>query len=107
MNLYVASPQDTKQQHGPLSGMIMPMKYSNLRDFIHQLIKRGLLQYISQEVDPYLEITAIFDHTLRTGRPALLFENVKGSDVPVLSNLFGTPEQVTMGMDEDSVEILR
>ena len=83
------------------------MKYKDLRDFISQLEKLGELKRISQEVDPNLEMTEICDRTLRAGGPALLFENPKGSDVPVLANLFGTPKRVAMGMGEDSVEALR
>ena len=83
------------------------MKYNDLRDFINQLENRGLLKRISQEVDPNLEITEICDRTLRAGGPALLFENVTGSNIPVLGNLFGTPERVAMGMGEESVEALR
>jgi len=83
------------------------MKYKDLRDFINILEQRGELKRISQEVDPYLEMTEICDRTLRAAGPALLFENVKGSDVPVLGNLFGTPERVALGMGEESVEALR
>jgi 4-hydroxy-3-polyprenylbenzoate decarboxylase len=83
------------------------MKYNDLRDFIDQLEKKDLLKRISVEVDPYLEITEICDRTLKRQGPALLFENVKSSSVPVLANLFGTPERVAMGMGEDSTEALR
>ena len=83
------------------------MKYKDLRDFITQLEKLGELKRIPQEVDPNLEMTEICDRTLRASGPALLFENPKGSDVPVLANLFGTPKRVAMGMGEDSVEALR
>ncbi|MBT8133805.1 MAG: 4-hydroxy-3-polyprenylbenzoate decarboxylase [Gammaproteobacteria bacterium] len=83
------------------------MKYNDLRDFIEQLEKKGLLKRISIEVDPYLEITEICDRTLKRQGPALLFENVKNSSVPILANLFGTPERVAMGMGEDSIEALR
>lgn len=82
------------------------MKYKDLRDFIDQLEKQGELKRISLEVDPRLEMTEICDRTLRAQGPALLFENVKGSKVPVLANLFGTPRRVAMGMGEDSVEAL-
>lgn len=84
----------------------MAMKYKDLRDFIKQLENRGELKRISLEVDPVLEMTEICDRTLRAGGPALLFENVKNSEVPVLANLFGTPERVAMGMGEESVEAL-
>lgn len=83
------------------------MKYKDLRDFIAQLEQRGELKRISQQVDPNLEMTEIADRTLRAGGPALLFENPKGSDIPVLANLFGTPERVAMGMGEESVASLR
>jgi len=83
------------------------MKYNDLRDFIAQLEDKGLLKRISVEVDPYLEITEICDRTLKLQGPALLFENVKNSSVPVLANLFGTPERVAMGMGEESIEALR
>ena len=82
------------------------MKYKDLRDFIDQLEKQGELKRISLEVDPRLEMTEICDRTLRAQGPALLFENVKGSQIPVLANLFGTPRRVAMGMGEDSVEAL-
>lgn len=83
------------------------MKYKDLRDFIKQLEDKGELVRVSQEVDPNLEMTEICDRTLRAAGPAILFENPKGFDVPVLGNLFGTPERVAMGMGEESVEALR
>ena len=83
------------------------MKYQDLRDFITQLEKRGQLKRITQQVDPNLEMTEICDRTLRARGPALLFENVKNSDIPVLGNLFGTPQRVALGMGEESVEALR
>jgi 4-hydroxy-3-polyprenylbenzoate decarboxylase len=83
------------------------MKYRDLRDFIDQLERRGLLRRIGVEVDPYLEVTEICDRTLRAGGPALLFERPKRSSIPLLGNLFGTPERVALGMGEESVEALR
>ncbi len=83
------------------------MKYKDLRDFIKQLEKQGELKRITVEVDPVLEMTEICDRTLKQGGPALLFENPKGSNIPVLANLFGTPHRVAMGMGADSVTALR
>ena len=83
------------------------MKYKDLRDFIAQLEQRGLLHRISAEIDPVLEMTEIADRTLRAGGPALLFENPKGYDIPVLANLFGTPERVALGMGQTEVSALR
>jgi len=83
------------------------MKYADLRDFIAQLEARGELKRIRIQVDPYLEVTEICDRTLRAGGPALLFEQPKGSEIPLLGNLFGTPKRVAMGMGEESVAALR
>ncbi len=83
------------------------MKYKDLRDFIKQLEKQGELKRITAEVDPYLEMTEICDRVLKQEGPALLFENPKGSNIPVLANLFGTPHRVAMGMGAESVTELR
>ncbi|OMH38978.1 4-hydroxy-3-polyprenylbenzoate decarboxylase [Motiliproteus sp. MSK22-1] len=83
------------------------MKYKDLREFIENLEAQGELIRIKAEVDPNLEMTEICDRTLKAGGPALLFENPKGYDIPVLANLFGTPNRVAMGMGEENVEQLR
>ena len=83
------------------------MQYKDLRDFIQQLESIGELKRVKIEVDPVLEVTEICDRTLKAGGPALLFENVKGSDMPLLGNLFGTPKRVALGMGEEEVEALR
>ncbi|MGB2044601.1 MAG: 4-hydroxy-3-polyprenylbenzoate decarboxylase [Porticoccaceae bacterium] len=83
------------------------MRYSDLREFITFLEQQGELVRISQEIDPNLEMTEISDRTLRAKGPALLFENPKGFDTPVLCNLFGTPERVAMGMGQENVSALR
>ncbi|WP_336884676.1 4-hydroxy-3-polyprenylbenzoate decarboxylase [Teredinibacter turnerae] len=83
------------------------MMFKDLRDFIALLEKRGELKRIAHPVSAHLEITEICDRTLRAGGPALLFENVEGSDIPLLGNLFGTPERVALGMGQESVAALR
>lgn len=74
---------------------------------MQMLERRGQLKRITQPVSPVLEMTEIADRTLRAGGPALLFENPIGFDIPVLANLFGTPERVALGMGEESVSALR
>ncbi len=81
------------------------MRYTDLRDFIAQLETRGELKRIAEPVDTYLEMTEIADRVLRAGGPALLFEKPKThgtpQPMPVLANLFGTPERVALGMGVD------
>ncbi|HET7570282.1 MAG TPA: 4-hydroxy-3-polyprenylbenzoate decarboxylase [Gammaproteobacteria bacterium] len=83
------------------------MQYQDLRDFTRQLEAAGELKRIGLEIDPHLEMTEICDRTLKAGGPALLFEQPKGHSIPVLGNLFGTPERVARAMGQDSVAALR
>jgi 4-hydroxy-3-polyprenylbenzoate decarboxylase len=83
------------------------VKYTDLRDFIAALEQRGELVRIQAEVDPKLEMTEIADRTLRAGGPALLFENPKGYNTPVLANLFGTEQRVALGMGAQDLQALR
>ena len=83
------------------------MSYPDLRAFIADLERRGELKRISVEVDPRLEMTEICDRVLRAQGPALLFERPKGSNIPVLANLFGTVKRVALGMGEAEAGALR
>lgn len=83
------------------------MKYNDLREFIDKLEEMGELKRITHEVDPNLEMTEISDRVLRAEGPALLFENPTGYSMPVLTNLFGTPKRVALGMGEEQVSALR
>ena len=88
------------------------MKYSDLRDFIEQLEKIGQLKRISQPISTDLTMTEISDRTLRAEGPALLFENPTDKDgvphgMPVLTNLFGTPDRVALAMGQKDVHALR
>ncbi|GAA4780350.1 UbiD family decarboxylase [Olivibacter ginsenosidimutans] len=66
------------------------MGYTSLAECVNDLEQNGHLIRIREEVDPYLEMAAIHLRVYAHGGPALLFENVKGSKFPAVSNLFGT-----------------
>ena len=83
------------------------MAFKDLRDFINLLEREGELKRISAEVDSYLEVTEISDRTLKKGGPALLFENIKGSSIPLLANLFGNHRRIALGMGQDDLDGLR
>ncbi len=83
------------------------MSYATLRDFLEALEAGGDLKRIRVPVDPVLEITEICLRTLKAGGPALLFENPKGSRIPLLGNLFGTTARVARAVGRKSVEELR
>ena len=83
------------------------MAYKDLREFIADLEQRGLLKRIRAEVDPELEITEITDRiSKRKGKEnvALLFENVKGSRMPVLMNAFGSYERMALGLGVEKLD---
>ncbi|MBS0288963.1 MAG: 4-hydroxy-3-polyprenylbenzoate decarboxylase [Proteobacteria bacterium] len=82
------------------------MKYTDLREFLHNLQQQGELKRIQHPVDPCLEITEICDRVLKQKGPALLFENTK-TNIPLLGNLFGTPLRVAKAMGRQSVKELR
>ena len=83
------------------------MSFKDLREFISLLEQEGELKRITAEVDPNLEITEIADRCLRNGGPALLFENPKGSSVPLLANLFGNTKRIALAMGQQDLEGLR
>ncbi len=62
----------------------------------------GELAEIEAEVDPYLEVTEIVDRAVKSGGPALLFKNPKGSEHPLLINQFGTERRMAMAFGEPS-----
>ncbi len=74
------------------------MKSTDLNEIILTLEKMDQLKRVLTEVDPELEITEITSRTVRQGGPALLFEKIKGYDMPVLTNLFGSLKRVGLVM---------
>ena len=77
---------------------------SDLRDWIRLLESEGELVRVSAEVDPDLEITEIVDRTVKSGGPALLFENPKGARHPLLINQFGTERRMCLGFGVERLD---
>ena len=83
------------------------MAFKDLREFIAALESRGLLKRIKTMVDCELEITEITDRVSKmegAKNVALLFENVKGYDVPVLMNAFGSMERMAIAFGVEKVD---
>src|SRR3989442_15341049 len=70
------------------------MAYDDLRSFLRALERDGDLKRIKAEVDPYLEVGEIVDRVNKAGGPALLFENVQGSSMPLAMNVYGTDRRL-------------
>ena len=75
------------------------MAYRNLSAFLEELERDGDLARIRERVSPRLEISEIADRTVKSGGPALLFENVEGSAFPVAINLFGTGRRMLKALE--------
>jgi len=78
--------------------------YKDLRAFLKKLEKEGELKRITAEVDWKLEVTEITDRVTKQGGPALLFENIKGSKVPLAINLFGTHRRMNLALEVNDLQ---
>ncbi|HAP93921.1 MAG TPA: menaquinone biosynthesis decarboxylase [Desulfotomaculum sp.] len=77
------------------------MAYKDLHEFIAVLESAGELRRIREPVSPILEITQITDRVVKKEGPALLFENVSGYDMPVLTNAFGSYHRLQMALGDE------
>jgi 4-hydroxy-3-polyprenylbenzoate decarboxylase len=74
------------------------MAFRDLRDYLAALEARGELKRIPSEVSPELEAAEIADRAVKAGGPAILFEKVRGTSVPLAMNLFGTMERMCFAL---------
>ena len=83
------------------------MTFESLRDYMDALDRAGQLKRVTTKVSPNLEVAEIMRRAMYTQQqPALLFENVEGSSMPILGNAFGTIERLHSALEaEDFAEI--
>ncbi|HET6405569.1 MAG TPA: menaquinone biosynthesis decarboxylase [Candidatus Thermoplasmatota archaeon] len=77
----------------------------DLHRFVEDLEAAGELKRVRAEVDAELEISEIYDRVVKRGGPALLFENVRGSPMPVLINAYGTDRRMRMALGREPEEV--
>jgi 4-hydroxy-3-polyprenylbenzoate decarboxylase len=82
------------------------MNYFSLREFIIRLEKENELVRIQEPVSPILQISEITDRVSKQpgGGKALLFENVEGSEMPVLINAFGSTRRMNLALGVEDIE---
>lgn len=78
------------------------MAYKNLSAFLEALERDGDLVRVREEVSPRLEITEIADRAVKGGGPALLFEKVRGSALPVAINAFASRKRMLEALEISS-----
>src|ERR1043166_7374407 len=81
--------------------------HRNLRKYIEALRREDELVEVAAEVDPYLEIAEIHRRIIAEQGKALLFTNVKGSEFPVVTNLFGTKKRIDLAFGARPQEFIR
>ena len=80
------------------------MPFGNLREFLNYLETKGELLRIREEVDPKYEIAAYIRKTSDLQGPALQFENVKGSSMPVVGGLFAAQRRLHLALGVSNQE---
>ena len=75
------------------------MAIEDIHEFVTELEKKGELKRVKTEVDPNLEIAEILRRTMYSKGPAILFENVKNYDMPILGNAFGSIKRLEIGLE--------
>ena len=80
------------------------MAYSNLSSFVDVLESNDELLRVSVEVDSELEISEINDRLIKNNGKALLFENVKGSEFPILLNAMGSKRRIELALGVNDVD---
>lgn len=80
------------------------MAYRDIREFIDALEQRGELKRVQAEVDPKLEIAELADRAVKSGGPALLFENPRGSEIPVLINSFASLAKMRIALEVEELD---
>ena len=74
------------------------MAFTDLQSFLELLEKEGELHHVTEEVDAELEVTEIATRAVKEELPALLFENVKGSDYPLVINSMATMRRIELAL---------
>lgn len=75
------------------------MPIEDIPQFIQELENEGEIKRVKTEVDTDLEIAEILRRAMYANGPAILFENVKGHDMPVLGNAFGSLKRLEIGLE--------
>jgi UbiD family decarboxylase len=85
----------------------MPERFLDLRSFLDALRREGELVEVGAAVDKHLEVAEIHRRVLAAGGPALLFTRVRDSELPLVTNLFGTRRRAELAFGRRPLELVR
>ena len=80
------------------------MTIEDIHDFISELEKNGELKRVKTQVDSDLEIAEIMRRQMYSNGSAILFENIKNYDIPILANAFGSMKRLEIGLEMKNFE---
>ncbi|MGI0068865.1 MAG: menaquinone biosynthesis decarboxylase, partial [Nitrosopumilaceae archaeon] len=75
------------------------MPIEDVSEFIEKLEKAGELKRVKTQVDSNLEVSEILSRVMYSNGPAILFENIKNYDMPILANAFGSIKRLEIGLE--------
>jgi 4-hydroxy-3-polyprenylbenzoate decarboxylase len=78
--------------------------YADLPEFLRRLEKAGQLRHVASKVDPHLEVTEIVSRVVRERGPALVFDAVEGSAMPLAINVFGTEQRMAWALGVERLD---
>ncbi len=81
--------------------------FPDLRTFMEQLRREGQLTVVDAEVDARLEVAEIHRRVIAAGGPALLFTRVRDAEMPLVTNLFGTPQRAERAFGRRPARLIR
>jgi 4-hydroxybenzoate decarboxylase subunit C len=81
--------------------------FPDLRAFLDELRRGGDLAVVEAQVDARLEAAEIHRRVIAAGGPALLFANVRGAEVPLATNLFGTARRAELAFGRRPFALVR
>jgi len=81
--------------------------FPDLRAFLDQLRRDGELRVVDAEVDPRLEAAEIHRRVIAAGGPALFFPRVRGCELPLVTNLFGTARRAELAFGRRPGRLIR
>ncbi len=80
------------------------MSFESLQEYVKALEDSNQLKHIKSEVSVDLELAEILRRLTYNNGPAVIFENVKGYNMPVLGNAFGTMKRLELALGTDNFE---
>jgi UbiD family decarboxylase len=83
------------------------LPFPDLRAFLDGLRRDGDLAVVDAEVDPRLEAAEVHRRVIAAGGPALLFTRVRGSSMPLVTNLFGTARRAGLAFGQRPARFVR